>query len=193
MNKPVQPPRAPPQALTRPTIRLAGGVDDAMLRTFREGLSAAEDSDGPIVVELTTLGGDADVGRAIGLDVQMFRERTGRNPLFYGKAVVYSAGVSIMAGFARQDRWLSRETVLLIHGRKLSKTQQLDGPLRIERKKIEALLGEIDIGLELERHGFEALIEGSQVSLDELYEHIQPDWYLAADDALARGLVAGLV
>lgn len=193
MNKPVRPVQAPPAALWRPQIRLAGAVNDQMLADFRRGLADAEAGDDPVVVELTTLGGDADVGRAIGLDVRMFRERTGRSPLFIGKAVVYSAGVSIMAGFAREDRWLARDTVLLVHGRKLSKTLQLDGPLRLDRKKIEALLGEIDIGLELERRGFEALIDGSDVSLDELYEHIQPDWYLAADDALARGLIGGVV
>jgi ATP-dependent protease ClpP protease subunit len=164
-----------------------------MLRTFRDGLAVAEPGPDPIVVELTTLGGDADVGRAIGLDVRLFRERTGRSPLFFGKALVYSAGVSIMAGFAREDRWLTRETVLLVHGRKLNQTLQLNGPLRQDRKRIEVLLGEIDIGMELERRGFEALIAGSQVTMEELAQRIEGDWYLDADEALKRGLIGGLV
>lgn len=193
MDMPAPPSPAAAAALASPQIRLAGAVDDAMLQAFRAGLAQAESGPDPIVVELTTLGGDADVGRAIGIDVEAFRERTGRAPLFLGKAVVYSAGVSIMAGFRREDRWLQRAAMLMIHGRRLSETLALNGPLAAERQKVAALLNEIDVGLALERRGFERLVAGTGVTLDELYEKIGPNWYLTAEDALARGLVGGLL
>ena len=89
--------------------------------------------EGPLVLELSTTGGDADVGRRIADDVRLFRRQTGRKALFLGRATVYSAGVTIMAGFAAPDRWLSVGTSLMIHGRKLSKCLNMDGPLRSER------------------------------------------------------------
>ena len=98
-----------------------------------------------------------------------------------------------MAGFRQADRWLSKDAVLMIHGRKLTKCLSVDGPLRSERAKAEALLAEIDEGLRIEREGFERLIEGSDVTLDELETKTTGDWYLTAEEALARRLVAGLI
>lgn len=186
-------PEAQPPELARPQIRLEGEVNESMLQAVRDGLDAAEDAGETAVVELTTPGGDADIGRRIATDLRLHRERTGRTPLFLGKAVVYSAGVTIMAGVPRRARWLSKGTVLLIHGRSLGRTLELDGPLRQERKRVEAILAEIDVGLELERRGFEALIEGSDIPLDELLERAETNWYLDAGQALARRLIQGII
>jgi ATP-dependent protease ClpP protease subunit len=182
-----------PAALTTPQVRLDGGVDDAMLRTFKDAFAAAAEGADPIVVELTTTGGDAETGRRIATDVRLFREQTGRRPLFLGKASVYSAGVSVMAGFAPQDRWLARGTMLLIHGRSLTQTLELNGPLKLLRPRLEGLLNEIDSGLKLEREGFEQLVAGSRLSLEEVMRRSETNWYLDADEALALGLVAGVI
>jgi ATP-dependent protease ClpP protease subunit len=186
-------PDAPPEALFRPQIRLDGQVGDDMLRAFKAALAEAEDGPDPIVLELTTYGGDADVGRRIATDIRLLRQHTGRRALFFGKAIVYSAGVTIMAAFPREDRWLSRGASLLIHCRSLSKSVEFHEPLAQARKRVEGLLNEIDVGLALEREGFEELVADSRVSLAELMERAQSDWYLAADEALAVGLIGGVV
>lgn len=192
MNKPVQPPKALPE-LAAPQVRLNGDVNDQMLRVFLDALAAAEGGEGPLVVELSTNGGDADVGRRIAIDVRLFRERTGRPTVFLGKAVVYSAGVTVMAAFPRQDRWLARGTTLLIHCRALSRTLELSGSLLSERSKVEALMAEIDVGLEAEEASFGELIAGSEVGLPELLERAQSGWYVGAEEALRRGFVGGLI
>lgn len=195
MNKPAPPLRnsPPPAELAQPHIRLDGNVGDEMLHAFRDGLAAVEGDEGPVVVELFTFGGDADTGRLIATEIRLFRERTDRRVLFFGKAVVYSAGVTIMAAIPREDRWLSRGSSLLIHCRSLNKSLQLDGPLAGERVRLEAVLAEIDVGLKLEEEGFRELIAGSSLGLDELIERARSNWYLDADEALARGLIGGVV
>lgn len=186
--------RKAPAALAAPQVRLNGPVDDAMLRSFLDALAAAaEGGEAPLVLELTTNGGDADVGRRIATDVRLFRERTGRRTLFLGKAVVYSAGVTILSAFACEDRWLARGTMLLVHCRQLIRTLDFHGPLRAERLRVEALLDEIDATHEVEMEDFEAFVAGSRVPVAELVERAQSGWYLRADEALQRKLVAGLV
>ena len=183
----------PPDALFAPQVRLNGEVNDAMFAAFQDQLQAAVSRPDPIVVELTTMGGDADVGRRIAADIRLFREHTGRNPLFFGKTTVFSAGATIMAGFRREDRWLDRHGVLMVHCRKLAKTLELSNFLKAERPRVEALLAEIDIGIQVQTWGFEELIAGSDVALDELEEKAAENWYLTADQALQRGLIAGVV
>lgn len=183
-----------PVELGTPQVRLNGPVDENMLRFFIDGLAIVErGGDWPLVLELTTTGGDADIGRRIAADVRLFRERTGRRTIFLGKAVVYSAGVTIMSAFPKADRWLSRGTPLLIHCRQLNKTVTFEGPLNAARMRVEALLGEIDVGLDVEQQDFADLIAGSDVRMDELLERAQVNWYVHADEALQRGLVAGLI
>jgi ATP-dependent Clp protease, protease subunit len=189
----VTPILGPPEALASPQVRLDGSVCDAMLRTFRDAFGAAEDGPDPIVVEMTTTGGDAETGRRIAQDVRLFRERTGRRPIFFGKSVVYSAGVSAMGGFLKEDRWLARGTTLLIHGRSMTQNLQLEGPISLIRRRLEGVLNEVDNGLRLEREGFEELIVGSDISIDEIVTCAETSWYLDADEALARGLIAGVV
>ena len=182
-----------PDALFTPNIRLSGEVNDAMLERFQDQFAKARDGSDPIVVELTTLGGDADVGRRIADDIRLFRSRTGRRPIFFGKTSVYSAGASIMGAFLRQDRWLESQCVLMVHSRKLAKTIDFSHFLAAERDRIKALLAEIDMGLKVQTWGFEQLIEGSDVPLKELEERAQHNWYLTAEEALERKLVAGVV
>jgi ATP-dependent protease ClpP protease subunit len=184
---------APPAALDHPHLCLHGRVDDVMLGMFLTGFAAAQAQPDPIVIELTTFGGDADVGRRIADDVRLFRERTGRKVLLLGKTQVFSTGAAIMSGFPCEDRWLSRGTWLLIHDRSLARTVDFAGPLRMARKQVEGLLSEIDMGLTVEREVYERLIACSDVTLPELMERSATNWYLDADEALARRLVAGVI
>lgn len=183
----------PPSELLTPQVRLYGEVGDAMLASFLDQMDRARSGSGPVVVELTTPGGDADVGRRIAADIRLLRERTGRTPLFFGKTAVYSAGATIMAGFRREDRWMDRQAVLMVHCRKLAKTLELSNFLAQERPRVEALLAEIDLGLKVQAWDFQALIEGSDVQLEELERCARENWYIDAGEALKRGLIAGVV
>ena len=182
----------PPTALASPTISLIGAVDQFMVEKLRDAL-AADSGEGDIAVEMTTHGGDAELGRRMALDVAKAVERRSGRVLFYGKTQVYSAGVTAMAGFPRENRFLSPDALLLIHCRQLTKTLQLDGPLRTNLPSVEALKREIESGLELERQGFEQLVQGSAVSADEVCERAMAGWYVKADEACRLGLVAGVV
>ena len=182
----------PPAELAHPQIRLYGQVNEAMLAIFLDGLAAAEADDKPLTLELTTTGGDADIGRRIASDVRAFRARTGRPAIFLGKAAVYSAGVTIMSGFAQSDRWLAEGTMLLIHCRRLDKTVSFEGSLKAVRPKAEAVLAEIDAGLRLQEHDFRHLVEGSRVRLNALIERAEAEWYLSAEEARDNGLTAGV-
>lgn len=183
----------PPADLDIPSVRLNGSVDDRMLRTFLDALVSVQGGNGPLGLELTTLGGDADVGRRIATDVRLFQSRSRRPAWFFGKAVVYSAGVTVMSAFPRESRWLADGTRLLIHCRKLDKSVCFNGPLKGERLKVEALLAEIETGIRMEEADFRRLIHGSDVSLAELLERGESGWYLDADEALRRGLIAGVI
>jgi ATP-dependent protease ClpP protease subunit len=183
----------PPDDLFRPAVRLFGEVGDDMFATFTEQLAAAKSKPDPIVVELTTLGGDADVGRRIAADIRLLRARGGRSLKFFGKTTVYSAGATIMSAFPVEDRWLDRQCVLMVHCRKLDKELQFKNFLVLECATVQALLHEIEIGMTVQTWDFEALIEGSSVSLDELEREACRNWYMTAGEALEKGLIAGIV
>lgn len=128
------------------------------------------------------------------LEIDLARERLKpRRLLFLGKTTIYSAGVTVMAAFPREDRFLTNDAMLLIHCRQLEKSLEISGPMRGSQAKVEALLHQIECGLRLEEANFQRLIEGSDIGLDELLDRALFNWYVPAEDALRRGLVAGLV
>ena len=181
------------QLARTPQVRLLGTVSEAMLNAFQDQLAAAEPGEGPIAVEITSMGGDADIGRRLALEVGLARERLNRRLVFVGKTAVYSAATTVMGGFPREDRYLTRDAVLLIHCRQLQRSLELSGPLGASRVRLNQILGEIEIGVQLQQEGYAALVEGSRVSLDEITAEAEAGWYVRAEEALARGLVAGLI
>lgn len=186
---------APPRELVHnPYIRLHGEVDHSMLDTLLDGFSSAKGGDGPLAIEISTLGGDAEVGRRMVLEIGLARERLrGRRLIFIGKTIVYSAGVTIMSAFPRDDRFVTSDGVFLIHCRQLNKKLELSGPMRGSLPKVEALCQQLKLGCEMEIDGFERLIADSEITIDELLEKALHNWYLTAEDALKRGLIAGII
>ena len=180
------------QLARTPQVRLLGTVSEAMLNVFQDQLAAAEPG-GPIAVEITSMGGDADIGRRLALEVGLARERLNRRLVFVGKTAVYSAATTVMGGFPREDRYLTRDAVLLIHCRQLQRSLELSGPLGASRVRLNQILGEIEAGVQLQQEGYAALVEGSRVSIDEITAEAEAGWYVRAEEALARGLVAGLI
>jgi hypothetical protein len=116
-------------AFKSPAIALSGVVDYEMYTKFRTQFDNASDQS-IVVIELSTLGGDPEVARMMGEDVRFASEmEPARRFVFLGKAAIYSAGVTFMSFFARNNRYLARGTRLMIHERKLSKQLVIDGPL----------------------------------------------------------------
>ena len=186
--------QALPACLENPQISLLGEVLEEMVESFLTQLAEAEKGDGDIALQITTPGGDAELGRRMVLEVEHARKRLGsRKFLFLGKTQVYSAGVTLMSAFPCGDRYLTRDAVLLIHGRQLEQTVEFDGPMRASLPKVQALQDQIEVGLKHEDENFRRLIEGSDVDLDEVCSKAVHNWYLPAKEALDRRLVAGLL
>ncbi|RZJ87739.1 MAG: peptidase S14 [Brevundimonas sp.] len=176
-------------AFRRPAVRLHGPVEE---RWIDDLLAAADAAGGELmVVEVMTTGGDAEVGRRLALEVALLRER-GVRPVLLGKTVVYSAGVTFMSGFKKDDRWLTGDCRMLVHERQLTKTIHLDGPLAACRTQLAKAMAEIDCGELLEREGFAALADGSSLSADEVRARAEGNWYLTAAEARDLGLIAGI-
>jgi hypothetical protein len=81
----------------------------------------------------------------------------------------------------------------LIHGRHVVAQEIAAGPLRTALKSAQAKVAEFEKGIQIEPEGFAALIKGTDISEDEIRTRTETDWYLTAEEALARGLVAGLI
>jgi ATP-dependent protease ClpP protease subunit len=183
----------PAAQFRKPAILLSGTVDYEMYRNFREQLDAAP-AEGLVIVELTTLGGDPEVARMMGEDIRFNSDvDPARRIVFLGKAAIYSAGTTFMSFFARPNRYLTRGTRLMIHERKMSKVLRIEGPLTTCIPGLEATLNEIKTSIAIQNEGFENLIRGSSVTMDELLSLAPSNWYLEANEALKRGLIEAVL
>jgi ATP-dependent protease ClpP protease subunit len=178
--------------LAHPEIQLAGPVDEGMYSWFKTQLGNAV-GDYPLVVAITTLGGDPEIARAMADDVRLIREYTGRECLFLGKVAVYSAGATFMSGFPADKRWLTRGSRLMLHERQMTSTLHLSGPLNTLRPTLEAKLAEIEDSIRIQDEGFRALVAGSGVSFDQLKKRAESAWYIEAEEARDLGLVLDVI
>jgi hypothetical protein len=164
-----------------------------MYNSFCEQFGRAP-SKGLVVIELSTLGGDPEVARMMGEDVRYHSELDQeRRIVFLGKAAIYSAGTTFMSFFALQNRYLTRGTRLMIHERKLSKTLNIDGPLTACVATVKATLNEIQASIAIQNEGFENLIRGSKVGMEQVLERAPCNWYIEAQEALALDLIAAVL
>jgi ATP-dependent protease ClpP protease subunit len=183
----------PATAFKSPAIALSGVVDYEMYTKFRQQFDQAADKS-LVVIELSTLGGDPEVARMMGEDVRFASEtEPTRRFVFLGKAAIYSAGVTFMSFFARPNRYLARGTRLMIHERKLSKKLVIDGPLTTCVAVVKATLNEIESSIDIQNEGFQNLVLGSSVTLDEVIKRAPSNWYVAAEEAKQLGLVEAVL
>lgn len=183
----------PPEAFRNPSILLSGEVCQDLYKDFRTQLDAAPGA-GVIVVELSTLGGDPEIARMMGEDIRFHSEvEPDRRFVFLGKAAVYSAGVTFMSFFSRENRYLTRGARLLIHERQMDKSLCLVGPLTTCVASVQALASEIETGIRIQDEGFANLAAGSSVTLDEVRTKAVSNWYVEADEAVALGLVEATI
>ena len=189
-------PLVPPELAARimhPTVRLSGSIDEGMVQSFLAQALPVLDLEGAILVELYTPGGDPDAARRLADEVRLIGEQRGREMWFLGKTLVASAGATVMAGFARERRWMTRDATLFLHGRRMWRNVQLDGPLGGCRRVLEEIIADIDHGLRVEDETFADLVEGSAVSLENVRQRAYAGWYMTAQQALDAGLIAGVV
>lgn len=179
-------------ALAVPHIQLHGVVNDAMYDSFKSQLASAP-ADGPLVVSITTLGGDPEMARAMGDSIRLLRDYTGREALFLGKVAVYSAGATFMSAFPVDKRFLTKGSRLMIHERLMTSTVQLQGPLSTLPATLKAKLHEIEDSIRIQDEGFEKLVEGSKVTLEQLKAKATENWYIEAEEALALGLILDVI
>ena len=183
-----------PDLNSEPDIKLFGSVGDSMFDRFQEQMDEVRDKDKPIILELTTTGGDAETGRRIVLDIQTCREVHKKEIYFLGKTVVYSAGITIMSAFPQQYRYITKDTVLLIHERRMDKEFSLKGkPLAACRQITQQINSQMEMAQKLEDEGFGRLAEGTKLSAEQIGERALGNWYVRAEEAKELGLVAGLV
>ncbi len=176
-----------------PAILLSGTVDYDMYNSFRAQLDRDPER-GLIVVEISTLGGDPEVARMMGEDIRFRSDiAPGRRFVFLGKAAIYSAGTTFMSFFARRNRYLTRGTRLMIHERKLNKTLRLDGPLTTCIATVKATLHEIESSIVIQNEGFENLIAGSSVTMDDVLLRAPANWYIEAQEAKSLGLIEAVL
>ena len=182
-----------PQDFASPAILLGGPVDYDMYKSFRSQLDSSA-KEGLVVSELSTLGGDPEVARMMGEDIRFHSEnsKNGRF-VFLGKAAIYSAGTTFMSFFTAENRYLTRGARLMIHERKLDKQLQINGPLTTCVATVTAALHEIEASIAIQNEGFENLIRGSEVTMEEVLSRAPGNWYIEANEAKSLGLVAGVL
>lgn len=113
--------------------------------------------------------------------------------VFLGKAAVYSAGATFMSFFARENRYLTRGTRLMIHERKMDKTLHVVGPLTNCVASVKALLHELEHSIKIQNEGFEGLALGSRLTVEELKRRAPENWYVEAREAMELGLIEGVI
>jgi hypothetical protein len=81
----------------------------------------------------------------------------------------------------------------MIHERKLSKNLVIDGPLTTCVATIKATLNEIECSIVIQNEGFQNLVLGSRVTLDEVLQRAPSNWYLEAQEAKNLQLIEGVL
>ena len=182
-----------PQDFASPAILSSGPVDYDMYKSFRSQLDSSA-KEGLVITELSTLGGDPEVARMMGEDIRFHSENSKNGRFaFLGKAAIYSAGTTFMSFFTAENRYLTRGARLMIHERKLDKQLQINGPLTTCVVTVTAALHEIEASIAIQNEGFENLIRGSKVTMEEVLSRAPRNWYIEANEAKSLGLVAGVL
>lgn len=182
-----------PSTFLNPAILLSGPVCEDLYADFRAKLSVAP-AEGVVVLELSTLGGDPEIARMIGEDIRFHSAvEPKRRFVFLGKAAVYSAGVTLMSFFARENRYLTRGTRLLVHERQMEKSLCVVGPLTASLAGVQSLLHELEHSIRIQEEGFANLVAGSSVGFEEVCDRARSNWYVEAAEAVRLGLVEAVI
>ena len=100
-----------------------------------------------------------------------------RRVVFLGKTSVHSAGVMLMSGFPREDRYRASDAVLLIYYRQLDQDLSLSSLCAPGWRQLH---GKIEAGIEVEVQAFEKLIAAAMRAQGRAAREGAPDWYVPA-------------
>ena len=175
--------------LFEPNVFLNGPIEEQTIPKFLDQMAAVRAGTQDLVLELNTIGGDADAARRLALEIRLFTARSGRSAYCVGKTYVYSAGVTILAAFKTQNRCLTSDAVLLIHERRLQQSLELTGPIAACIQIVREKLSMLETGRRLEMESFAEFVEGSKLSASELLRRAESNCYMTAGEALEHGLV----
>ncbi|MDF0663664.1 MULTISPECIES: ATP-dependent Clp protease proteolytic subunit [unclassified Rhizobium] len=181
------------QLLFEPNASINGPIDEKAVTSFLDQIAAVRAGDQDLVLELNTVGGDADAARRIALEIRLFSGRAGRAAHCVGKSYVYSAGVTILAAFDTPNRYLTADAFLLIHERRISGSLELSGPITACIQTVQEKLAMLENAQRLEKKGFAELARGSQMSAEELFHCARKNCYMSAQDALGYGLIGRIL
>lgn len=179
------------ELLFQPTLSINGLITPDTVLFALGRLEDIRTSGEPLIVELNTDGGDADAARRIAFEIRLFRKHHGQPAYCVGKSNVYSAGDTILAAFPRDTRFLTKDAILLIHERRLESSIELNGPIRSCLQIVRDQLSLLDTAKALEMSGFQELVEGSDLTVDKLYEMATKNCYMNAKKALEHRLIGG--
>lgn len=179
--------------LFEPNLSINGPISDATLSFALGRLEIIRSSGDPLIMELNTTGGDADVARRIALEMRLFGQHMDVPAYCVGKTAVYSAGVTIFAAFNRSRRFLTEDAVILVHERRLTETLELKGPLQACLQLVREKLAMLEQAEALEREGFAEFVAGSGMSLAALRQRALANAYISAEEALSAGLIADIL
>lgn len=181
------------ELLFRPNLSINGLIEQSTVAFVLGRLEEIRADGRPILMELSTNGGDADAARRIALEIRLYLAHSDQGGYCVGKSNVYSAGITIFAAFPRERRFLTDDAILLIHERRLESTIALNGPIRSCLQIVREQLALLETAQKLEMDGFRELIEGSNLTIERLYEEATNNCYIDAKEALSHGLVAGIL
>ena len=176
--------------LALPQITLSGPVDQYMYANFRNQLAMLR-GPGPLVVGVSTFGGDPEVARLITDELRLLQESGEHDAYFLGKVSVYSAGTIIMASFPVERRFLTRGSRLMIHERTIG--MSFSGTLRSVAGTLRSTLAEIDYYIKVDEAVYNDIIAGTQVTLEELLRKGEENWYIDAEEAVRLGIVREVI
>lgn len=178
--------------LFQPDIVIAGPITAQLEREVTTTLRDLRQFSNQAIIEMTTSGGDADAGRRIAAEIVMFRKFGGKVCII-GRTTVYSAGVTIFSAVPPDSRFLSGDTMLMVHERRMERKVDLSGPLSSCLQLAREELATIEASIRLETEGFADFIRGSQVTLQDVRTKAKHDWYIRASEALDLGLVSRVI
>lgn len=134
------------------------------------------------------------MARLMGEDVRFASEvYPERRMVFLGKAAIYSAGTTFMSFFARQNRYLTRGTRLMIHERLMCSSLSLNGPLTTCVASVQARLNELEASIAIQNEGFAHLVLGSRLTLEDVVQRATSSWYVDANEAAEHGLIEAVL
>ncbi len=98
-----------------------------------------------------------------------------------------------MSFFAVENRYLTRGARVMIHERKMDKQLHVTGPLTTCIASVRAMLNELEHSIAIQNEGFENLVRGSSVTMEEVLKRAPANWYIEAQEAKALALIAEVI